>query len=177
LIRSPRRPRKTNRWPLCGSRFSVSCTTSAKPGKPFLMSVWPVASHTRTPFGTGIIATQARPARAEAPRYPHRDPRGRAAAAKFDLDDAALAAPSAGRGRWRWHTAGGHDSCGDDLHRDQLRGAGVDPIAQVLAPSKELADVECSSIAQLPTPRQARTTPRLDIPFPNVTIAGASRPT
>jgi hypothetical protein len=25
-------------------------------GLPFLMAVWPVASHTRTPLGTGIMA-------------------------------------------------------------------------------------------------------------------------
>ena len=47
--RSPRRPRKQNRWPLSGSRRSTSCTCSARHGKPFRMSVWPVASHTRTP--------------------------------------------------------------------------------------------------------------------------------
>lgn len=54
--RSPRRPRKQNRWPPSGSRFSTSCTRSARLAKPFLMSVWPVASHTRTPVGNGIIA-------------------------------------------------------------------------------------------------------------------------
>ena len=53
--RSPRRPRKTKRWPACGSLLSVSCTSRAKPGKPLRMSVCPVASHTRTPAGTGII--------------------------------------------------------------------------------------------------------------------------
>src|SRR6516165_9300321 len=56
LIREPRRPRNTNRWPLCGLRLSVSCTSSAKPSKPLRMSVWPVANHTCTPLGTGIIA-------------------------------------------------------------------------------------------------------------------------
>ncbi len=35
--------------------MSVSCTCSASPGKPRRMSVWPVASQTRTPLGTGII--------------------------------------------------------------------------------------------------------------------------
>jgi hypothetical protein len=29
-----RRPRNTNRWPLCGLRRSVSCTSSASPSKP-----------------------------------------------------------------------------------------------------------------------------------------------
>src|ERR1700756_4331899 len=55
LISPPRRPRKTNRWPLCGLRLSVSCTSSARPSKPLRMSVWPLASHTCTPLGTGII--------------------------------------------------------------------------------------------------------------------------
>jgi hypothetical protein len=27
----------------------------AKPSKPLRMSVWPLASHTRTPLGTGIL--------------------------------------------------------------------------------------------------------------------------
>jgi hypothetical protein len=43
-----------NKWPECGSRFRVSCTISASPSNPLRMSVWPVASHTRTPDGTGI---------------------------------------------------------------------------------------------------------------------------
>ena len=59
--RSPRRPRKQNRWPLKGSRFNISCTCSDRLAKPFLMSVWPVASHTRTPVGIGIIAAVRRP--------------------------------------------------------------------------------------------------------------------
>ena len=59
LMRSPLRPRKTNRWPQCGSRFNVSCTISASPSKPLRMSVCPVASHTRTPAGIGIIAATA----------------------------------------------------------------------------------------------------------------------
>src|SRR5712672_3645373 len=54
--RSPRRPRKQNNCPLSGSRRSTSCTFSDRLAKPFLMSVWPVASHTRTPLGTGIMA-------------------------------------------------------------------------------------------------------------------------
>src|SRR5262249_4646146 len=55
LIRPPRRPRNTNRWPLCGLRLSVSCTSSAKPSKPLRISVCPVASHTCMPLGIGII--------------------------------------------------------------------------------------------------------------------------
>ena len=54
--RSPLRPRKQNSCPLSGSRRSTSCTCSDRLAKPFLMSVWPVASHTRTPLGTGIMA-------------------------------------------------------------------------------------------------------------------------
>jgi hypothetical protein len=34
----------------------VSCTWMASPFMPRRMSVGPVASHTRTPLGTGIIA-------------------------------------------------------------------------------------------------------------------------
>ena len=65
--------RKTNRWPQCGSRFSVSWTISASPSKPLRMSVWPVASHTRTPAGIGIIAVTHRPpARAPQRRRPRR---------------------------------------------------------------------------------------------------------
>jgi hypothetical protein len=74
LIKSPRRPRKTNRWPPCGSRRSVSCTSRAKPSKPLRMSVCPVASHTRTPVGTGIIGALPR-FRALPRRWPdQRDP-------------------------------------------------------------------------------------------------------
>jgi hypothetical protein len=55
LTRDPRRPRKTKRWPECGSRFSVSWTIRARPSNPLRISVWPVTSHTRTPVGIGII--------------------------------------------------------------------------------------------------------------------------
>ncbi len=65
-----------------------------------------------------------------------------APAAKLDLDDAALAATSAGRPRWRRRLNGGrHGSGRNDLHRDQLRGSSIDPFAQILAPSEELTDV------------------------------------
>ena len=43
----------------CGSRLSISCTWSANPSMPRRMSVGPVASHTLTPLGTGIIAARA----------------------------------------------------------------------------------------------------------------------
>jgi hypothetical protein len=46
--RSPRRPRKQNRWPLSGSRRNTSCISNDSFAKPFLTSVWPVASPTRT---------------------------------------------------------------------------------------------------------------------------------
>lgn len=39
-----------------GSFFKISCTRKARLGKPQRMSVCPVASHTRTPVGIGIIA-------------------------------------------------------------------------------------------------------------------------
>jgi hypothetical protein len=55
LTRSPRHQRKTNRWPACGSTWSLSCTSSASPGKPRRISVWPAANHTRVPTGTGIM--------------------------------------------------------------------------------------------------------------------------
>ena len=54
FTRSPRLPRKTKRCPAWGSDFSVSCTISARPGKPRRISVWPAASQTLTPAGTGI---------------------------------------------------------------------------------------------------------------------------
>ncbi len=63
----PRLPRKTYKSPPCGSRFSVSCTCSAKPFMPRRMSVRPTASHTRIPLGTGIIAA-ARPRSPPPPR-------------------------------------------------------------------------------------------------------------
>jgi hypothetical protein len=46
-----------------GSCASFSCTRSAGGAKPLRKSVWPVASHTRTPAGTGIIAEPPRPRR------------------------------------------------------------------------------------------------------------------
>ena len=71
--RSPSRDRRCvhenkNSWPLRGSRLSISRTCSDRPAKPFLMSVWPVASQTRTPVGSGIMATfQARAGSAAGP--------------------------------------------------------------------------------------------------------------
>ena len=38
----------------------VSWTNNARPSNPLRMSVWPVASHTRTPAGVGIIAATPR---------------------------------------------------------------------------------------------------------------------
>src|SRR5262249_52547702 len=65
--------RNTNRWPLCGLRLSVSCTSSANPSKPLRISVWPVASHTRAPAGIGIVIS-ARWRRSGAPARRHRRP-------------------------------------------------------------------------------------------------------
>jgi hypothetical protein len=45
--------------PACGSRFNASCTCNARLFIPRRMSVWPTATHTRTPEGTGIIAPTA----------------------------------------------------------------------------------------------------------------------
>ena len=86
FTRSPRFPRKTKRCPACGSDLSVSCTISASPGKPRRMSVWPVASHTRTPAGTGITAgiTDWLSERREcAPRRRRRHPRRRGLFGRF----------------------------------------------------------------------------------------------
>lgn len=47
-------------WPPSGSRFKTSCATSAREANPFRMSVWPVASHTFTPTGTGINSNTIR---------------------------------------------------------------------------------------------------------------------
>src|SRR5271156_2300039 len=55
LIRSPRRPRNTNRSPACGSRFRPCWICKASPFIPRRISVYPVAIHTRTPEGTGIM--------------------------------------------------------------------------------------------------------------------------
>src|SRR5204862_1909227 len=65
LIRSPLTPLKTYKSPACGSRPSTCCTCNASPFMPFLISVRPTASHTRTPLGTGIIAAPARPTLAQ----------------------------------------------------------------------------------------------------------------
>ena len=42
----------------CGSCFNVSSTVGARPSNPLRMSVCPVANHSRTPAGTGIIAAK-----------------------------------------------------------------------------------------------------------------------
>src|SRR5215831_17695893 len=48
LMRSPLAPLKTYKSPACGSRPNTCCTCNASPFIPFLMSVRPTASHTRT---------------------------------------------------------------------------------------------------------------------------------
>jgi len=58
--------------PACGSCASFSCTSSASDAKPLLMSVWPIASHTRTPAGTRIIEEPPAPRRCAAARQPRR---------------------------------------------------------------------------------------------------------
>jgi len=54
LSRSPRRPRKTNRWPQNGSAASVFSAWAASVLKPRRISVTPAASQTRVLLGTGI---------------------------------------------------------------------------------------------------------------------------
>lgn len=60
---------KDERSPTCGSRFRSSWTSRAKPCTPFLMSVRPVANHTRTPLRIGITGPPAA-ARRPAPLAP-----------------------------------------------------------------------------------------------------------
>lgn len=50
LIKPPRRPRNTNRWPLRGSRLRTSWINTARPSNPFRISVQLVVSHTCTPL-------------------------------------------------------------------------------------------------------------------------------
>ena len=54
LIRSPRRPRKTNKCPENGSCLSCFSASAERPLKPLRMSVTPAASHTLVCAGTGI---------------------------------------------------------------------------------------------------------------------------
>jgi hypothetical protein len=57
LIRSPRRPRKTKRWPENGSCFSVASACAASVANPRRMSVTPAASQTLAFAGTGITTS------------------------------------------------------------------------------------------------------------------------
>ena len=57
FTRSPRRPRKTNRWPENGSCSKASWARILRPLKPFRMSVTPEAIQTFVLAGTGIIAS------------------------------------------------------------------------------------------------------------------------
>jgi hypothetical protein len=105
---------KTNRWPPCGSRFSVSCTTRDSPAKPLCMSVCPVASQTRTPTGIAIIVFAKASTDSSPPEniknsaqrlgvditvYPHQ-----AATLQFDLDHTRCLAPTLTY-RLLWHRA------------------------------------------------------------------------
>jgi hypothetical protein len=54
--RSPRRPRKTNRWPENGSCSKASWARMLRPLNPFRISVTPDASQIFVLAGTGIIA-------------------------------------------------------------------------------------------------------------------------
>ena len=66
--RWPLRPRKTKRSPARRSRPRSCCTCRASVFMPRRMSVTPVASHTRAPLGTGIIASPKPRSPAPAPR-------------------------------------------------------------------------------------------------------------
>ena len=100
VAQSPRRPRKTNRWPEYGSRSSTSWTWSASPFIPLRMSVRPVASQTRAPPGNGIIA---RPAPAAPPRPPPDRPRPRSGPGRHPpaRSRSAPRGPAPRRHRWR----------------------------------------------------------------------------
>jgi hypothetical protein len=93
--RSPLRPRKQNNCPLSGSRRSISCTCSDRLARPFLMSVWPVASHTRTPLGTGIMAAFQAHARSAA-ASPHLAIDNNAPAVRHHNLDSTTARPFSG---------------------------------------------------------------------------------
>ena len=54
LIKSPWRPRNTNRWPENGSRDSTRSACAASEAKPLRISVTPAASQTFVLDGTGI---------------------------------------------------------------------------------------------------------------------------
>src|SRR5471032_1155446 len=56
FTRSPRRPRKMNRWPPSGFSSSAVCTFAASPWNPQRMSVTPAASQIRVPAGSAITS-------------------------------------------------------------------------------------------------------------------------
>ena len=58
LIKPPRRPRNTNRWPLRGSRLRTSWINTARPSNPFRISVQLVVSHTCTHSNLSADASQ-----------------------------------------------------------------------------------------------------------------------
>src|SRR5262249_55752522 len=57
LIRSPRRPRKTNTWPENGFCSKTVWTVALRPVKPRLRSVTPAASQICVPVGSAIIGS------------------------------------------------------------------------------------------------------------------------
>ncbi len=61
LMRSPRRPRKTNRCPEYGSCFRTLSARAANPLNCLRMSVTPAASQTRVFDGTGITQSALQP--------------------------------------------------------------------------------------------------------------------
>ena len=125
LIRSPRRPRNTNKSPAWGSRRSPSCTCSASPFMPRRMSVCPVAIHTRTPERIGIIGAQRpdhRCGQFGRRRLRNAQPRR---AGKLDLD------------RWRRVQCGTIVAAVVHRRNDDL-GKSVTGVAQLLPPTIDL---------------------------------------
>jgi len=105
---------------------STSCTCSDRLAKPFRMSVWPVASHTRTPVGIGITATfQARADRSKASTLDVAIDQDAPAVRAYDLDP-----PTARSGSF----SGGSEN---DHRRDKSSWHAKPPRAIRLAPSKQ----------------------------------------
>ena len=90
LISPPRRPRNTNRCPLCGSRLSVSCTMSAKPSNPCACRCGRPPARPARRSGPGSSPPLASPAPSSALHRPSIDRPGDphpAASRQLDLDD------------------------------------------------------------------------------------------
>ena len=131
--------------------------------KPFLMSVWPVASQTRTPVGTGIMAAfQARAGSAAGPPPRRRDRPGRA-----------------GRSRSRSRSA--HSPIGYPIQAAPEQSSpaqtqGARQAAPRDTPCATKTKADWKSRADAPSPRPAvgpTDSPRRCEPLPHPTIDGA----